>query len=119
MKEISIVIPNARLGDLNQVLYKHKVGGLSYYNISGRGRGHHESREVTSYEGYRTGKTVSPEFESRTKVEVVVSDSMAKEIIDDVLRTLGTGSAADGKVFVKDISEAYDIGSKETGEPAL
>jgi nitrogen regulatory protein P-II 1 len=119
MKEVDIVIPNTRLEDLNQVLYKHKVGGLSYYNISGRGRGHHETREVRSYEGYRTGKTVIPEFESRTKVEVVVPDSTAKEIIDDVLRTLGTGSASDGKVFVKDIPEAYDIGSKETGESAL
>jgi nitrogen regulatory protein P-II 1 len=101
MKEISIVIPNARLGDLNQVLYKH------------------ESREVTSYEGYRTGKTVSPEFESRTKVEVVVSDSAAKEIVDEVIRSLSTGSHHDGKVFVKDIPEAYDIGTKETGERAL
>ena len=120
MKEISIVIPNARLGDLNQLLYKHKVGGLSYYNIHGRGRATHESREVTSYEGYRTGKTVSPEFEPRTKVEVVVSDSAAKEIVDDVIRSLSTGATHDGKVFVKDIPEACDdIGSKETGEHAL
>jgi nitrogen regulatory protein PII len=50
------------------------------------------------YEGYRTGKTVSPEFESRTKVEVVVSDSAAKEIIvDEVIRSLSTGSAHDAK----------------------
>jgi nitrogen regulatory protein P-II 1 len=119
MKEISIVIPNARLEDLNQVLYKHKIGGLSYYNISGRGRGHHESREVRSYEGYKTGKTETPEFESRTKVEIVVPDSSKKKIIDDVLRTLGTGPTADGKVFVKDIPEAYDIRSKESGESAL
>jgi nitrogen regulatory protein PII len=54
------------------------------------------------YEGYRTGKTVSPEFEPRTKVEVVVSDSAAKEIVDDVIRSLSTGATHDGKVFVKD-----------------
>jgi nitrogen regulatory protein P-II 1 len=119
MKEVDIVIPNARLEELNQVLYKHKVGGLSYYNISGRGRAQHETREVRTSEGYRTGKTVMPEFESRTKVEVVVSDSAAKEIVDDLIRSLSTGSAHDGKVFVKDIPEAYDIGSKETGERAL
>jgi nitrogen regulatory protein P-II 1 len=120
MKEINIVIPNARLQDVNQVLYKHKVGGLSYYNISGRG-GQHEEREVTSYEGYRTGKTVIPEFEQRTKVEVVVPDSRVKEIIDDVISTLRTGPAGppDGKVFVKDIPEVYDIRSEKTGESAI
>jgi nitrogen regulatory protein P-II 1 len=118
MKELNIIIPNAQLQDVNQIFYKHKVGGVSYYSISGRGRGHHESREVTSYEGYRTGKTTTPEFEPRTKVEAVVPDSRAKEIIDDVLSTLGT-AAAEGKVFVKDIPEAYDIRSKETGESAL
>jgi nitrogen regulatory protein P-II 1 len=115
MKEINIIIPNAELDDVNQVLSKHKVGGFSYYNVSGRGRGHHEAKEVTSYEGYRTGRKETPEFESRTKVEVVVTDSSAKQIVDDVLHTLGT----DGKVFVKDIPEAYDIRSKETGEEAL
>ncbi len=119
MKEINILIPNARLQDVNQVLYKHKAGGVSYYDIHGRGRGHHEEREVTSYEGYRTGKKETVEFESRTKVEVVVPDSAAKEIVDDVVRTSGSGPAPDGKVFVKDISEAYDVRSNQTGEGAL
>jgi nitrogen regulatory protein P-II 1 len=36
-----------------------------------------------------------------------------------VLRTLSTGSASDGKVFIYDVAEAYDIGSKEKGEAAL
>jgi nitrogen regulatory protein P-II 1 len=120
MKEISIVIPKARLEDLNQVLHKLKVGGVSYYNISGRGRGqHHEPKEVRTYEGYDTGRAETLEFESRTKVEIVVPDSRKKEIIDDVLRALGAGPEADGKVFVKDIPEAYDIRSKESGESAL
>jgi nitrogen regulatory protein PII len=120
MKEISIVIPKAKLEDLNQVLHKAKVGGVSYYDISGRGRGqHHQPREVRTYEGYDTGKAESLEFESRTKVEIVVPDSRKKEIIDEVIRTLGTGPDADGKVFVKDIPEVYDIRSKESGESAL
>src|SRR5919199_608080 len=115
MKEISIIIPNTRLEDLDQVLYKHKVGGVSYYNISGRGRGqHHRPREDRTLEGYGTGRVETPEFEPRTKVDIVVSDSTKNEIIDDVLRTLGKDpTTADGKVFVKDIPEAYDIRSKE------
>lgn len=119
MKEISIIIPNTRLKDLDQVLYKHNVGGVSYYSISGRGQ-HHKPREVRTYEGYDTGKTETLEFEARTKVEIIVPESTKKDIIEDILSTLGTDpTTADGKVFVKDIPEAYDIRSKESGESAL
>jgi nitrogen regulatory protein P-II 1 len=50
---------------------------------------------------------------------VLVPDAAAKEIIDDVLKVISTGSASDGKVFVYDVAEAYDIGSKEKGDSAL
>jgi nitrogen regulatory protein PII len=36
-----------------------------------------------------------------------------------VLKVISTGSASDGKIFVYDVAEAYDIGSKEKGEEAL
>jgi nitrogen regulatory protein P-II 1 len=60
-----------------------------------------------------------PEFGSRTKIEVLVKDSLAKEIIDDLLKNISTGSTSDGKIFVYDVAEAYDIGSKESGDSAL
>jgi nitrogen regulatory protein P-II 1 len=60
-----------------------------------------------------------PEFESRTKVEVLVSDSQANQIIDDILKVISTGSTSDGKIFVYDVKEAYDIGNKRTGDMAL
>ena len=41
-----------------------------------------------------------PEFSSRTKIEVIVSDVLAKQIIDDI-KNLSKGSASDGKVFIK------------------
>jgi nitrogen regulatory protein P-II 1 len=48
-----------------------------------------------------------------------VSDPVAKQLVDDLIKNLSTGSASDGKIFVKDISEAYDIGSKQLGDVAL
>jgi nitrogen regulatory protein PII len=32
---------------------------------------------------------------------------------------MSTGSTSDGKIFVYDIKEAYDIGTKRTGDMAL
>ena len=65
---------------------------------------------------YMTGKMVTPEFVKGTKVEVIVPDSSADQIVEDVLNNLGT---AHGMIFVKDVSEAYEIGSKLKGESVL
>jgi nitrogen regulatory protein PII len=49
---------------------------------------------------YMTGKMVTPEFVKGTKVEVIVPDSSADQIVEDVLNNLGT---AHGMIFVKDV----------------
>jgi nitrogen regulatory protein P-II 1 len=119
MKQIDIVFPHERLQEVNKILYKHKVGGLSFFDIKGRGRVEHKAVTERTAGGYQTGRTYVPEFGTRTKLEVLVPDSLARQIIDDLLGSLSTGSVSDGKIFVKDVSEAYDIGSKQSGDVAL
>jgi nitrogen regulatory protein P-II 1 len=122
MKQLDIVVPHERLSDVNRILYNHKVGGMMYYDIKGRGRVERkptEERVSAEAGGYTTGRRYIPEFGTRTKVEVLVSDSQYKQIVDEILKTVSTGSAADGKIFIKNISEAYDIGSKQSGDSAL
>ena len=114
MKRLDILIPHERLTDVNDLLHKHKVGGMSFYEIKGRGGAKREPVSVG-----RGVMRYTPEFGFRTKVEVLVSDTTAKEIIEDVLKVLSTGSASDGKIFIYDVAEAYDIGSKERGNTAL
>ena len=118
MKQIDIVVPNERLLDVNAVLYRHKVGGLMSFDIKGRGRAKRKEQPVI-VDSYYYGKKYVPEFASRTKIEAMVSDPQLKEIIDDLIKTLSTGSDSDGKIFVKDVLEVYDIGLKQVGEIAL
>ena len=75
-------------------------------------------REATTVEAYRTGKKYVPEFGTRTMVQVVIPDAMEKVVISDIMDTISTGSSGDGKIFVKEITGAYDIASKEAGEKA-
>jgi len=115
MKEIDIIFPHERLPAINKLLYKHKVGFL-FYTIDGRAR---ETRdqvpEVISKEApYATGRKITPHYSRGIKLEMIVSDYMAKPIVDEFIATLSTGSASDGRIFVKDISEGYDIGSKKS-----
>jgi nitrogen regulatory protein P-II 1 len=118
MKELSIIIPHERLDAINSILYKHKVGGVYFFQIAGRGRAERQAVEATTVEGYRTGKKYVPEFGTRTMVQVIIPDAAEKILISDIMDTISTGSSGDGKVFVKDITGAYDIGSKEEGEKA-
>jgi nitrogen regulatory protein PII len=53
------------------------------------------------------------------KIEVLVRDSQAKPIIDDILDVISTGSHYDGKMFVYHVAESYDIGTKGTSNSAL
>jgi nitrogen regulatory protein P-II 1 len=114
MKRLDMIIPHERLSEVNELLHKHKVGGMTFYDIKGRGRAKREPVSVG-----RGVMRYVPEFGFRTKIEVLVPDAKAKEIVDDLLRTLSTGSASDGKIFIYDVAEAYDIGSKEKDEAAL
>jgi nitrogen regulatory protein P-II 1 len=114
MKRLDILIPHERLPDVNDLLHKHKVGGMSFYEIKGRGRAKREPVSVG-----RGVMRYTPEFGFRTKIEVLVPDTTAREIVDNVLKVISTGSASDGKIFVYEVSEAYDIGSKERGDAAL
>jgi nitrogen regulatory protein P-II 1 len=114
MKRLDLIIPHERLTEINELLHRHKVGGMSFYDIKGRGRAKREPVSVG-----RGVMRYVPEFGFRTKVEVLVNDAMARAIIDDVMKVMGTGSASDGKIFVYDVTEAYDIGSKEKGDAAL
>jgi nitrogen regulatory protein P-II 1 len=114
MKKLDIIIPHERLSEVNDILHKHKVGGITFYDIKGRGRAKQEPVAVG-----RGVMRYVPEFGSRTKIEVLVKDSLSKEIIDDLLKKISTGSTSDGKIFVYEVAEAYDIGSKESGDSAL
>jgi nitrogen regulatory protein P-II 1 len=114
MKRLDLIIPHERLREVNEILHKYKVGGFTMYDIKGRGRAKQEPVAVG-----RGVMRYIPEYGSRTKIEVLVSDSLSEPIIDEVLKTISTGSPSDGKIFVYDVADAYDIGTKETGDSAL
>ena len=42
MKRLDLIIPHERLPDVNELLHKHKVGGLTSYDVKGRGAGKNE-----------------------------------------------------------------------------
>lgn len=118
MKEIEIFISPERLFEVTDILHKHNVGGVTFFEINGSGRTKREPIPEM-VRSYMTGKNIIPEFAKRIKVEAIVSDSSAKQIIDDILNTISPGSDAQGMIFVKEVANAYEIGTKQSGDAAL
>jgi nitrogen regulatory protein P-II 1 len=118
MKEIDIFIRTEDLGQVTTLLQKHGVGGITFYEVNGTGR---TKREVVPemVRAYMTGRMITPEYVKRTRVEIVVPDSKAKEIIDEILNSLSPGKEAHGMIFVRDVADAYEIGTKASGETVL
>jgi len=120
VKEISIFIPTEDLEQVAEILKKHKVGGMTFYQINGAGRTKREALPEM-VRSYMTGKMITPDYAKRIKVETNVSDSLVNQILEDISNSLGqhAGNEAHGMIFIKDVYDSYEIGTKQRGEAVL
>ncbi|MDQ3840040.1 MAG: P-II family nitrogen regulator [Thermoproteota archaeon] len=118
MKELNVFIRTDDLAQVTEILQNHGTGGITFYEINGAGRTKREA-VPEMVRSYMTGRMITPAYVKRTKIEAIVPDSKAKEIVDDILNNISPGKEAHGMIFVKDISEAYEIGTKVSGEAVL
>jgi nitrogen regulatory protein P-II 1 len=120
VKEISILIPTEDLEQVAEILKKHKVGGMTFYQINGSGRTKRDALPEM-VRSYMTGRMITPDYAKRIKVETIVSDSLVNQILEDISNSLGqhAGNEAHGMIFIKDVYDAYEIGTKQRGEAVL
>jgi nitrogen regulatory protein P-II 1 len=88
MKEISLFIIRDDLERVTDILRKHNVGGITFYKINGAGRTKRDA-VPEMVRAYMTGRTITPDYAKRTKVETIVSDSAVNQIVDDISNSLG------------------------------
>ena len=120
MKEISIFVPTEDLEQVAEILKKHKVGGMTFYQINGAGRTKREALPEM-VQSYMTGRMITPDYAKRIKVETIVSDSLVNQILEDITNSIGqhAGNEAHGMIFIKDVYDAYEIGPRQRGEAVL
>ena len=58
-------------------------------------------------------------MQKELKSKLLFLIQMVKEIVDEILNNISPGKEAHGMIFVKDVSEAYEIGTKTSGEAVL
>jgi nitrogen regulatory protein P-II 1 len=112
MKKIEAIIQPYKLDDVKQALINIGVEGITISEVRGHGRqkGHTET--------YR-GAEYTVDLLPKVKVEIVVSDSRAAEIVRVLSAAAQSGKIGDGKIFVSSIEEAIRIRNGDRGETAL
>ncbi|PCD76289.1 P-II family nitrogen regulator [Pseudothioclava arenosa] len=112
MKLIIAAIKPFKLEEVREALTAIGVRGMMVTEIKGFGAqsGHTEI--------YR-GAEYAVNFVPKVKLEIVVADGLADEVVDTILKTAKTDKIGDGKIFVLDVGQAVRVRTGEAGDEAL
>jgi nitrogen regulatory protein P-II 1 len=112
MKKIEAIIQPFKLDEVKEALKGIGIDGMTISEVRGHGR---QKGHTEIYRGQEYNVDLLPKL----KLELVVPEARA----DEVLRTLAfaarTGKIGDGKIFVYEVAEAIRIRNSDRGEMAL
>ena len=112
MKKIEAVIRPFRIDDVREALAEIGVKGMTLTEVKGYGRqkGHTEVYRGSEYQ---------IDFLPKIKLEVVVSDQLADNVVETIMKAAKTGEVGDGKIFISQVEDVVRVRTGESGEDAL
>ena len=112
MKKVEAIIKPFKLEDVKDALSEIGIQGMTVTEVKGFGRqkGHTEI--------YR-GSEYTVDFLPKVKLEIVVDDEQADDVVAKIVDTANTGKIGDGKVFVLPVEGAVRIRTGEKGAEAV
>jgi nitrogen regulatory protein P-II 1 len=112
MKQIEAIIKPFKLDEVKEALTKVGIQGMTITEVKGFGRqkGHTEL--------YR-GAEYSVDFLPKVKIQILVPDDKASQVVDAILQTARTGKIGDGKIFVLPVEDVMRIRTGEKGADAI
>jgi len=112
MKLVTAIVKPFKLDEVREALTSIGVEGLTVSEVKGFGRqkGHTEIYRGAEYE-------IS--FVPKVRIDVVVSDTLADQVVEAITKSARTGSIGDGKIFVSDVSKAVRIRTGDVDNDAL
>jgi nitrogen regulatory protein P-II 1 len=112
MKKIEAIIKPFKLDEVRDRLREAGVSGMTVYEVKGFGRTGGKS------EVYR-GSAYVVDFVPKIRIEVVVPDNLAGDVVAAISASAKTGKIGDGKIFVTTVEEAIRIRTGERGNDAI
>ena len=112
MKMVEAIVKPFKLDEVKEALTKAGVQGMTVEEVKGFGRqkGHTEL--------YR-GAEYSVDFLPKVKIQILVPDDKAVEVVQLITDAAKTGKIGDGKIFVTNVEEVIRIRTGEKGPDAI
>ncbi len=112
MTKIEAIIKPYTLDKVREALVKAGVTGMTVYEVKGFGR-------QKGYNEIYRGAEYTVDFIPKLKLETIVQDDSADEVIDVLIEAANTGKIGDGKIFTYPVGKAIRIRTKELNEEAV
>ena len=112
MKLITAVVKPFKIDDVKAALETFGVTGMtvSEANGYGRQRGHTEVYRGAEYE---------VDLVPKVRIEVLVDEGDAEDVIDVIVKSAQTGKIGDGKVWAVPVDDVVRVRTGERGNSAL
>jgi nitrogen regulatory protein PII len=112
IKLVMAMIRPDKLGDVKKGLAEVGAPSITVTNISGRG-------SQPAKKGQWRGEEYTVDLHQKVKVECIVADIPAEDVVDAIAEAAHTGEPGDGKVFVLPVESATQIRTGTTGTDAV
>ncbi len=112
MKKIEAVIREEQLPVVLAALRDLGYPGITIGSVRGHGR----QRGVRQM--YR-GSEFVVDFLPKVKLELVVSDGSAPQVVDSIAENARTGAVGDGKIWTTSVDSVMRVRTGECGEDAI
>jgi nitrogen regulatory protein P-II 1 len=112
MKLITAILKPFKLDEVKDALQAAGINGMTVSEASGFGRqrGHTEV--------YR-GAEYTVDLVPKVRLEVLVDDAEAANVVDVIVKAASTGSIGDGKVWTTPVEQVIRVRTGERGPDAI
>ncbi|OGW83316.1 MAG: transcriptional regulator [Omnitrophica bacterium RIFCSPHIGHO2_02_FULL_51_18] len=112
MKQITAIIRPEKFEAVKAAMEKCGYPGVMIHDIEGHGK---QKGVEQVWRGERFRMDLLPKM----KLQIVVPDSEAEKLVQEIAKAAKTGNVGDGKIFISTVDEAVRIRTGERGEKAL
>ncbi len=112
LKMVVAIVRPERLGNIKKALVDVGAPSLTVTNVSGRG-------SQPPKTGQWRGEEYAVDLHQKVKIECVVADIPAVDVVNGIREAASTGEPGDGKIFVVPIEDACQVRTGTTGSDAV
>jgi nitrogen regulatory protein P-II 1 len=112
MKKVDVMIKPFRLAEVTDALGEIGICGMTVSEVMGTGRRGDQPQQT----GWKDSET---ELTPRLRIEIVVSENHAAEVVKAIIKGARSGRIHDGKIFITEVERAVRIRTGEEGDDAV